>query len=205
MEKDAYRIAERRLWDSVGVLPRERKVDLPNLAVTVRIQEVGEGRPVLFIHGASNSGASWADPMPRLEGLRCLLLDRPGCGLSDPLPSPFPDVASLQGSSETLVVDVLDALEIEEADLAATSYGGYSALCTAAAHPERIGRVVLFGWTMGAGNPALPWLMRLGAIPAVGRAMTSVTCTYCGARRTPSARPTPPGVSPHGSPTRPLN
>lgn len=175
MDREArYRAAERRMWASVGAVPSECRVHLAESGVDVRIQEVGDGPPILFVHGASNSGTSWADLARRLQGFRCLLLDRPGCGLSDPLDSPFDDVASLERFSESLVVDVLDALGLESADIVATSYGGYSALRAAAAHPERIRRIVVFGWTMGAANPALPFFMRLAAIPAFGRLGTAM-------------------------------
>ena len=172
--KDRYREAERRMWASVGVFPSERRVRLAHIEVEVRIQELGDGPPVLFVHGASNSGTSWADLARRLDGFRCLLLDRPGCGLSDPLRSAFEDVASLNRFSDSLIVDVLDALELDIADVVATSYGGYSSLRAAAIHPDRIRRIVLFGWTMGAANPALPFFMRLAAIPALGRLGTAM-------------------------------
>ena len=42
--------------------------------------------------------------------------------------------------ADTFVVDVLDALQIERAHLAATSFGGYTALHAVAAHPGRVDR-----------------------------------------------------------------
>jgi 2-hydroxy-6-oxonona-2,4-dienedioate hydrolase len=174
VREDTYREAERRMWASVGVAPSERRSHLAGIGVDIRIQEMGEGPPVLFVHGASNSGTSWAGLVSRLEGFRCLLLDRPGCGLSQPLSSPFANVADLERFSDSLVVDVLDALDLEVADIVATSYGGYSALRAAAVHPERIRRVVIFGWPMGAANPALPWFMRLAGVPRLARFMVAM-------------------------------
>lgn len=155
-------------------MPSEQRLQLDMIGINVRIQEVGQGTPILFVHGASNSGTSWANLVPRLGGFRCLLLDRPGCGLSDPLPAPFEDLGALERFSDLLLVDVLDALGIERANIVATSYGGYTALRTAAAHPERVDRVVLFGWTMGAANPGLPWFMRMAGIPALARTMAAM-------------------------------
>lgn len=162
------------MWASVGISPSERRVQLASLGVEVRIQEVGSGAPILFVHGASNSGTSWANLVAKLEGFRCLLLDRPGCGLSEPPPAPFEDVAALERFSDALLVDVLDALGLRTSHVVATSYGGYTALRTAAAYPERLDRVVILGWTMGASNPELPWFMRLAGIPALARLMTSL-------------------------------
>lgn len=168
-----YLQAESRLWTSTGLEPTEHRVHLDHSDVTVRIQEVGEGPPILFIHGASNSGASWAGLVARLEGFRCLMLDRPGAGLSDPLKTPFADVESLAKFSDSLVIDVLDAMNIDSADLVATSYGGYSALRAAAAHPTRIRHAVILGWTMGASNASLPAFMRVAGTP-LGRLLTKL-------------------------------
>ena len=154
-------------------MPTEHRVLLRHSGVNVRVQEIGEGPPVLFIHGASNNGTSWAELVARLDGFRCLLLDRPGCGLSEALPGPFRNVDELSDYSDSLVADVLDAMNLESADVVATSYGGYSALRTAAVHPDRVRRMVIFGWTMGAGNPDLPMLMRLAATP-LGRSMANI-------------------------------
>lgn len=175
MDREArYRQAEGLMWASVGLSPSERRLHLPSIGINVRVQEVGDGPPILFVHGASNSGASWANLLPRVEGFRCLLLDRPGCGLSDPLPAPFEDVGALERFSDALLVEVLDALEIETTHVVATSYGGYAALRTAAAHADRVDRVVILGWTMGAANPDLPWFMRMAGVPSLARFMTAV-------------------------------
>jgi hypothetical protein len=70
-----YREAERRLWESVGVTPTEQRLHLGRTGVTVRVQEVGQGPSVVFVHGASNCGTSWAPLVARLDGFRCVMLD----------------------------------------------------------------------------------------------------------------------------------
>jgi pimeloyl-ACP methyl ester carboxylesterase len=102
------------------------------------------------------------------------MLDRPGCGLSDPLNTRFDDVTALGTFAEALIVDVLDAMQIDKAHVVATSFGGYVALRTAAVHPERIGRIVQLGWTIGAPTAGFPLIMRLGNTPLIGRLMTAV-------------------------------
>ena len=174
MNEVRYREAERRLWESVGATPTEQRVHLGRTGVTVRIQEVGQGPAVVFVHGASNSGTSWAPLVARLDGLRCVMLDRPGCGLSDPLATRFDDVPRLGAFGDTLIVDLLDALGLDRAHLVATSFGGYIALRTAAAHPDRIGRMVEFGWPVGAPIARTPLVMRLASVPTVGRLLAAV-------------------------------
>jgi pimeloyl-ACP methyl ester carboxylesterase len=169
-----YREAERRMWESVGVTPTEQRLRLDRTGATVRVQEVGEGPAVVFVHGVSNSGVSWAQLVAQLDGFRCVVLDRPGCGLSDPLAVGFDDVERLGAFADALIVDVLDALQLERAHVVATSFGGYMALRGAAAHPDRIDRMVLFGWTVGAPIAKVPVVMRLGSGRAVGRLMAAM-------------------------------
>jgi 2-hydroxy-6-oxonona-2,4-dienedioate hydrolase len=167
MDEMRYREAERRLWASLGAQPTERRLRLDRLGSDLRIQEVGEGPPVVFVHGANTSGASWASIASRLPRFRCILLDRPGTGLSPPLRMAI-DAASLPDFAERLVVDVLDALDLSAAHLVATSFGGYVALRTAAAHPDRVERMVLFSWSAGLPVDRLPVFMRLMALPGIG-------------------------------------
>ena len=171
-----FQEAERRLWSLTGVSPRERRVRLARLGVTVRVQEVGAGHPVVFVHGGSNAGSSWARLAARLPGQRCLLLDRPGCGLSEPLTGRL-DAEGQWEVAHTQIVDLLDALELPSADVVATSYGGLSALLSAAAHPERIGRIVELGWPVGAPIAHVPMVMRISAIRPLGRLMAAIPAT----------------------------
>jgi pimeloyl-ACP methyl ester carboxylesterase len=182
MDERRYRAAERRLWDSVGAEPAERVLQLERTGVRVRVQEVGEGPPVVFIHGATNGGMSWASLAARLEGFRCLLLDRPGCGLSDPLPGTLDDPADLAAYGDALLVDVLDALQIDHSHVVATSFGGYFALRAAAAHSDRVRGIVEFGWTVGSPAKALPLMLRFGSLPRVGRLLGMMPITERGVR-----------------------
>jgi pimeloyl-ACP methyl ester carboxylesterase len=168
MNESRYRDAERRLWASLGRTPRERTLDLARTGATVRVQEVGDGAPVVFVHGANTSGASWAALAAGLAGFRSILIDRPGTGLSPP-PDPPLGIETLPGFAEGLVVDVLDALDLPSAHLVATSFGGYIALQTAAAHPTRIDRMVLFSWSAGLPVDQIPAFMRLMTLPGIGR------------------------------------
>jgi 2-hydroxy-6-oxonona-2,4-dienedioate hydrolase len=172
--ESAYIEAERRLWKSFGLSPIERRVHLEHSDLAVRVQEVGNGPPILLIHGASNSGVSWAGLAARLPEFRCLMLDRPGTGLSDPISAPFESADELAHFHDTLVSDVLDGLGLSSASLIGTSYGGYAALRAAARSPERIDGMVILGWTMGAPNPDLPLFMTIASIPSVARLTTKL-------------------------------
>lgn len=171
-----FRDAERRLWESLGATPVEHRVPLRQLGSTVRVLEVGAGPPVLFVHGTSVAASTWATLAARLQDFRCLLLDRPGCGLSEPLPERL-DVDRMPVVADTMLAEVLDGLGLASARLVATSRGGYDAIRTTAAHRDRVERLLLFGWCMGTPEASAPWWLRLNALPGTARMMGVVKPT----------------------------
>jgi len=177
MNESRYREAEQRLWASVGLAPTERRLLLRRLRTTVRVQELGEGPVVVFVHGGSASGANWAPMLGHLTGFRCILLDRPGCGLSEPLDADLTAVDRFTTAADALVVDVIDALELPTAHVVATSLGGFFAVRGAAAHPARIDRMVEFGYTIGARLSHVPFSMRLATLPGLRHLMTRIPPT----------------------------
>jgi pimeloyl-ACP methyl ester carboxylesterase len=123
---------------------------------------------VVFVHGASNSGTSWSSLVAQLPGYRCLLVDRPGCGLSEAHGRRFRDVAALTSFAEELVLDVLDALELERPFLVGTSFGGNVVLRATAASPERVRKLACVGWSVGAPIEYTPFSMRIASVPLFG-------------------------------------
>jgi len=57
--------------------------------VTLHWTEVGEGLPVLLLHGLSDSHRTWREIWPRLPGRRVLMLDLPGHGMSSRPDAPY--------------------------------------------------------------------------------------------------------------------
>jgi 2-hydroxy-6-oxonona-2,4-dienedioate hydrolase len=183
VNEHAYRDAETTLWERVGAQPSERRVKLDRLGCTARIQSLGEGRPVVFIHGGPNSGSTWAPLVARLQHLRCIVVDRPGTGLSDPLPEPL-RLERVREYSRDLVEDVLDGEGLDRADFVVSSFGGWVALHAAAMVPVRFGRVVQMGCPAMVPGMSTPPFMRmmslravrwlLGALPPSARSARSV-------------------------------
>ena len=173
MDPDRYRVAERALWSALGLAPDERILALDRTRATVRVQVVGDGPPVVFLHGANTSGSSWASLVAGLDGFRRIVVDRPGTGLSPATPTAL-DARSLEGFADGFVADLLDALELERASLVATSFGGYLALRGAATIPDRIERMVQFSWPAGAPISRLPGFMRLMSVRWLGPALATL-------------------------------
>ena len=174
---ERYRAAEARLWNEVGVEPTQRRVTLAS-GGEVRIQEIGEGPPVVFIHGGAIAGASWAHLAARLSGVRCILVDRPGCGMSDPIVGgPLRELAELEKYADTLLEQLLDALELEHAAVAGTSYGGFFAFRGAAAIPDRVTKLIEYSWLIGAPAESTPFSARIGSLPGVQALTTRMPMT----------------------------
>jgi len=107
----------------------------------------GEGPPLLLVNGYAATGADW-DPAfiaGLAEAFDVLCPDNRGMGGSDLGAGPM----TVDRLVEDLV-DLLDALEIERAAVAGWSMGGFVAQALAAAHPSRVGGLVLLA-TAAAG------------------------------------------------------
>lgn len=139
MNEQKYREQEMMLWSSVGLSPLEHRVGLPRIGTEVRVQEIGEGPDVLFLHGGPNSGSTWAPLLEHLDGFRCWLLDRPGTGLSERYDWRLDNIVPF---ARQLVGDTLDALDLDTAHVVASSLGGYCALRSLGAEPGRADRMV---------------------------------------------------------------
>lgn len=176
----AYRDAEAAFWATIGRQPNaEHHVRLPTTGTTVRVQEVGEGPPVVLLHGAPNSGSTWLPLVEHLAGLRCLLVDRPGTGLS----APYTITASnLPRIGARFVPEILDGLGIDRAHVVGSSFGGHLALRSAAAHPGRFVRMVQMSAPALVPGDQIPPFIRLMARPTIRRIMHALPPNERGAR-----------------------
>lgn len=161
MDEAKYRRAEGRLWAHFGLTPSERVISLAQLGVEVRLQEIGHGPPILFLHGGTSAGSTWVPLLEFFDDYRCLVVDRPGTGLSGPLPL---DAQSLPRFADLFVRDVLTALNVERAHLVASSLGGYIALRSAAAHPGRVCRMVQMACPAFAPGMTIPGFLKVMTI-----------------------------------------
>jgi 2-hydroxy-6-oxonona-2,4-dienedioate hydrolase len=139
---ERYRTAERAVWSHYGLEPAERFIELESPAVRLRIQEVGSGEPIVFVHGGLWPAVALAALVRELPGYRCILLDRPGCGLSSPVDWRKHQVGAVAAK---VMGGVVDALGLERTHVVGHSIGGVWALRLAQAHPARVGRIAILG------------------------------------------------------------
>lgn len=116
--------------------------------VSIAYQVVGDGPfDLLFAPGfVSHLDLQWTDPgfsrfLTRLASFsRLIMFDKPGTGLSDPIPH----IAALEERVADMVA-VLDAAGSERASVLGFSEGGPASILLTATHPERVRSLALFG------------------------------------------------------------
>lgn len=116
--------------------------------VRIAWEESGSGTPVLLTHGLGYARWGW-EPLaaPLAEHHRVIMFDNRGIGESDVPAGPYTVRLMMQDA-----VAVLDAVGVDRAHVVGTSLGGMVAQELAAAHPERVGRLVLMSTTPGGGD-----------------------------------------------------
>lgn len=145
---ERFRNAERTFWGHYGLEPTDRIVRIGSPAISVRVQDIGSGDPVLFVHGTGGSGSYFAPLVKELSAFRSLVVDRPGWGLSSMVDFSAATYASFTSS---WLRDTLQALGVGQVDVVGASIGNLWALRLAEAHPSLVRRVVLLG-----GGPLTP-------------------------------------------------
>lgn len=112
---------------------------------TVNYHDVGQGDPVLLIHGSGpgvTAFANWGKVMPVLSKTRRVIApDMLGFGYTERKPGLVfnMDVWVKQA------IDLLDALNLDTVDVVGNSFGGALALALAIRHPKRVRKLVLMG------------------------------------------------------------
>ena len=121
------------------------------------VHDLGDGAPVLFMHGSGPGVSAWANwrlALPVLaQSRRVIAPDMVGFGYTD-------RPAGIAYNMDTWVqqaLDLLDALDLPQVDLVGNSFGGALALALTIRAPERVRRLVLMG-SVGVSFPITPGL-----------------------------------------------
>ena len=114
--------------------------------IKTNYHDVGEGHPVLLMHGSGAGVTAWANWMGLIPELsqerRVVAPDLAGFGYTevpDDIEYRFMDTWVEQ------MMRLLDDLDIEQTDLVGNSFGGTLAIALAVHHPDRVRRMVLMG------------------------------------------------------------
>jgi len=169
--------------DQAGWAARKQRVRLPN-GIELAYVELGNpaGRPVLLLHGYTDTSRVWSIVAPWLQHHRLLIPDQRGHGDSS-----APDCCYALSDLANDARLFLDALDVERASIVGSSMGSMVAQVFAAEYPGRVDRIVLSGSTALAPVRRGDWLWT-----NTSRLRTPISANVEFLREfSPSASPTP--------------
>jgi pimeloyl-ACP methyl ester carboxylesterase len=124
-------------WLDVAWAAHQRWVTVAGRPVNVI--ELGEGPPIVFVHGLSGSWPNWLEQLPVFAAEhRVIAMDLPGFGHS-----PMPTQTITISLYARILDELLETLGIGAATLVGNSMGGFVSSELAIEFPQRVERLVL--------------------------------------------------------------
>jgi pimeloyl-ACP methyl ester carboxylesterase len=124
-------------WREIDWASHQRWISVDGESANVI--EIGDGPPLVFVHGLSGSWQNWLLQLPEFaQDHRCIAVDLPGFG-SSPMPR---EKISISGYGRWLD-RLLEAMDVEGAAVVGNSMGGFIGLEAAIKLPELVERLVL--------------------------------------------------------------
>jgi pimeloyl-ACP methyl ester carboxylesterase len=134
---DVYGTTERSAWMDIDWQAHRRFVEIDGRSANV--VELGEGPPLLLVHGLSGCWQNWLENIPHFAaGRRVVAVDLPGFGASE-MPREDISIAAYARFLDRLC----DALGIDAAAVVGNSMGGFVAAELAIGFPQRVERLML--------------------------------------------------------------
>jgi pimeloyl-ACP methyl ester carboxylesterase len=126
-------------WLKIDWRQHLHQVDLPG-APGVNYVEIGEGEPIVFVHGIAGCWRNWLENLPYFgRNYRAIAIDLPGFG-----DSPMPSWQITMGDYGRVIHDFCERLGIDRvAALVGNSMGGFVGTEAVVEAPERFDRLVL--------------------------------------------------------------
>lgn len=121
--------------------------------------EAGSGKPLVLLHGLSDTHRTWRKILPLLAKTRRVLMpDLPGCGLSG-----RPNVSYALDWQAKVLGQWLEVMKLDEVDLVGHSYGGGVAQFMLLSHRQHVRRVALIA--SGGLGREVALELRLASLP----------------------------------------
>lgn len=162
----AFAEVERRAMEAYGLAYKNHFLDLAEPQIRARVIEVGEGEPVLMVHGSFDVAAKWAPLMAELTGHRILAVDLPGYGLTDPF---IYERGELRNVAVAFLDSVINALGFDSLPLIANSMGGLWTFWLALDRPDRVQSIAQIACPALILDTSAPFPMRLLSVRGLNR------------------------------------
>jgi pimeloyl-ACP methyl ester carboxylesterase len=157
-------------WLRIDWRDHLRQMDV--VGARVNYVEMGEGSPILFVHGLSGAWQNWLETLPHFARThRVIALDLPGFGAS-----PMPPWQISIPSYGRFVRDFCERVGIDRCSLVGNSMGGFIATEVAITDPERVDELTLVSaagvtWARARREPA-------AVVARMGRAAAPVLLRF---------------------------
>ena len=142
MNKQLYLQAEQKLFDYYKISPASQEIGIPNIDATVRVLECGQGEPIIFVAGDTSSGSTFASLVALLPDFRCIMIDRPGTGLSS---EPDYTKIPLKKFAAETIAGIVKQMNITQPNIVGNSFGGYFTLAFAFHYPGLLSKIIIEG------------------------------------------------------------
>jgi pimeloyl-ACP methyl ester carboxylesterase len=131
-------------------------VELAPNGLSVRVARLGNGPPLVLLHGYPDNLQIWCELAPRLaHAFTVIAMDWPGMGYSEA----WPGGATPFHMAERLLA-LLDAWGLEKVAVAGFDMGGQPALAFAAQYPDRLNHLVVMN-SLVQWDEATSWEIRV--------------------------------------------
>ena len=165
MSNTSFLNAEADVFNTYSLNPIVRQLQLEKPRISLRVSEVGDGEPTLFLHGFSLCTAHWAPLVAQLPSLRSIAVDMPGHGGSEGVDFRGVD---LRRWFKDMLISCLDELGLDAVHIVGHSQGAFIGLGLALDVPERVRSLAAIGTpavALGARLDSLRFLARPGIGP----------------------------------------
>ena len=158
--------------DWLGIDWSEYRHEIDVVGARANYVEMGEGPPIVFVHGLSGAWQNWLEQIPHFgRSHRVIAVDLPGFGAS-----PMPPWEISVPAYCTFLRDFCEPLGVERCAIVGNSMGGFIATEVAIAEPERVSHLVLVSaagitWARARREPA-------AMIGRVGRAAAPLALRF---------------------------
>jgi pimeloyl-[acyl-carrier protein] methyl ester esterase len=193
MNNTSFLNAEADVFATYSLKPKVRQLQLQKPRISLRVTEVGDGEPTLFLHGFSLCTAHWAPLLAQLPSLRSIAIDMPGHGGSDGVDFRGVD---LRRWFKDMLINFLNELGLDSVHVVGHSQGAFIGLGLALDAPERVRSLVAIGTpavALGARVDSLRMFARPGigplllSMPKPARAYRSILVSTIGLQAVESA------------------
>ena len=162
-----YRNSEKNYFEECGIQANEHFIEIKELSISIRVLTTGNGSPLLFVHGAPASGAIWMPLVTHLKGYKSIIIDRPGCGLSEK--TSYKDLSrdQLQSIMIFTIDAILDQFKIPQIPIVSSSFGSGLTLLYALKRSERVSKLVIEGAPALINGSHVPSFMKPMLLPGL--------------------------------------